>query len=167
MSAPFTISRLLNAPRQLVWEVYSQPEHLPNWFGPKGSTMPHSELNFRVGGSFLYSMKTGEGMELWGKWLFQEISAPEKMVLIQHFSDPQGGVTRNPWNPLWPLYTHSTTTLTEQGSNKTLLTLEWSAYQASPEEIAVFEAGYASMTEGWGGTIDGLESYLSLLTSNP
>ena len=164
MSAPFTISRLLNAPRPLVWQVYSQPEHLPHWFGPKGSTMPHSELDFRAGGSFLYSMKTGEGMVLWGKWLLLEIAEPEKIVLLQHFSDPQGGVTRNPWAPLWPLYTHSTTTLTEQG-DQTLLTLTWVAHEASAEEMALFDAGHASMTQGWSGNLDVLESYLSLLTA--
>jgi uncharacterized protein YndB with AHSA1/START domain len=162
--APFTLSRLLKAPRQLVWDVYSKPEHLVHWFGPKGSTMPHCELDFRPGGTFHYSMKTGEGMELWGKWLLRELVEPEKIVLVQHFSDPQGGVTRNPWAPTWPLYTFSTTTLTEQDGG-TLMTLVWEPYEANEEECALFAASHDSMTQGWSGNIDVLDDYLSLLQS--
>jgi uncharacterized protein YndB with AHSA1/START domain len=160
--APFTISRLLKAPRKLVWEVYSTAEHLQNWMGPKGSTMPHCTLDFWVGGVFHYSMKTGEGMELWGKWLLRELIEPEKIVLIQCFSDPQGGVTRNPWAPTWPLYTHSTTTLTEQDGG-TLMTLVWAPHEATDEESALFAASHDSMNQGWSGNIDVLEDYLSLL----
>lgn len=162
MSQPFTISRLLKAPRQLVWDVYTQPQHLPHWFGPKGSNMPHSTLDFREGGTFHYCMRTEAGMELWGQWLIRSIEAPRRIVVLQHFSDPQGGVTRNPWNPVWPLYTHATTTLVEQG-DQTLLTLEWSAYEASAEEAAQFDAAHDSMNQGWSGNLDVLESYLSLL----
>ena len=124
-----------------VWEVYSQPEHLSHWFGPKGSTVTHSQLDLRVGGSYHYAMTIEGGTALWGKWLFREITPPERMVLIQHFSDPQGKVTRNPWSPLWPLHTLSTTTLTEQG-DKTLLTLEWTAFEATPEELAAAPITY-------------------------
>ena len=159
---PFTISRLLKAPRALVWEVYSDPKHLQHWLGPKGSTVTRSELDFRVGGSYHYAMAVDGGMELWGKWLFRELHAPEKMVLVQCFSDPQGGVTRNPWAPTWPLYTHSTTMLTEQDGG-TLMTLVWEPYEATEEESALFAASHDSMNQGWSGNIDVLDDYLSLL----
>jgi uncharacterized protein YndB with AHSA1/START domain len=162
MSIPFRIQRLLKAPRQLVWDVYSQAEHLPHWLGPKGSSMPYCKLDFREGGTLHYSMKTAEGMELWGKWLLREIVAPERIVLIQCFSDPEGNVTRNPWAPTWPLYTHATTTLQAQGE-QTLLTIEWAAHEATAEEQALFDASHASMNQGWSGNLDVLESYLSLL----
>ena len=159
---PFVITRLLKAPRQLVWDVYSQPQHLPHWLGPKGSTMPHCELDFREGGTFHYSMKVEGGMELWGMWRIRQIQPPEKIVLVQHFSDPQRGATRNPWNAAWPLYTLATTTFTEQDGG-TLLTLQWEAYEANEEEQATFFAGHDSMRQGWGGNLDVLEDYLSLL----
>lgn len=163
MHQPFTISRLLKAPRALVWEVYSQAEHLANWLGPKGSTISHSALDFREGGSYLYSMKVGD-TDLWGKWLIREIKAPEKIVVIQHFSDPQGGTTRNPWNPEWPMRTLATTTLTEVDGG-TLLNIEWQPYEASAAEEDVFAAAHASMNDGWSGNLDVLEDYLSLLSS--
>ena len=163
MSTPFTISRRLKAPRQLVWDVYSQPQHLAHWLGPKGSTVTHSQMDFREGGSYHYAMRVEGGMELWGKWLLREISPPERLVLIQSFSDPEGGTTRNPWSPVWPMHTLSTTTLTDQGDHTTLLHLEWSAYEATAEEAAAFDAAHASMTQGWSGNLDVLEDYLSLL----
>ncbi|MDP3655039.1 MAG: SRPBCC domain-containing protein [Rhodoferax sp.] len=61
------------------------------------------------------------------------------------------------------MYTLSTTTFTEQGGNKTLLTLEWSAFEATAEEAAAFDAAHASMNQGWSGNLDALENYLSLL----
>ena len=161
MKTPFVISRLLKAPRQLVWEAYTRPEHLQHWFGPKGSTVTHSQMDWRDGGSYHYAMTTAEGQELWGKWQLRAIVPPEKLELIQHFSDPQGGVTRNPWTVLWPLYTLSTTTFTEEGSN-TRLTIEWAAYNATPEEEANFAASHAGMQQGWGGSLDVLADYLSL-----
>ena len=159
---PFTISRLLNAPRALVWEVYSQPTHLAHWLGPKGSTVTHSQMDFREGGTYHYAMTVEGGMVLWGKWLLREIQPPEKLVLVQCFSDPQGGVTRNPWTDAWPMYTLSTTTLTEQDGG-TLLSLEWAPYEATDAESDLFAASHASMNQGWSGNLDVLEDYLSLL----
>ena len=65
--------------------------------------------------------------------------------------------------PVWPLHTLSTTTLTEQGDNTTLLTLVWSAFEATAEETAAFDAAHASMNQGWSGNLDVLEDYLSVL----
>ena len=162
MHAPFTISRFLKAPRSLVWEVYSSPEHLQHWLGPKGSTVTHSALDFRVGGTYHYAMQIEGGPALWGKWQLREIVPPEKLVLIQCFSDPAGGTTRNPWAAGWPLYTHSTTTLSEQDGG-TLLSLVWAPHEATAEEEALFAASHASMTQGWSGNFDVLEDHLSLL----
>ncbi|MES2584848.1 MAG: SRPBCC domain-containing protein [Pseudomonadota bacterium] len=159
---PFTITRFLKAPRQLVWDVYSQPEHLSHWLGPKGSTVTHSQMDFRAGGTYHYAMRVEGGMELWGKWLLREITPPERLVLIQCFSDPQGGVTRNPWDANWPEQTLSTTTFTEQDGG-TLLSLVWEPYQATDAESALFFAGHASMNQGWSGNLDVLEDYLSVL----
>jgi uncharacterized protein YndB with AHSA1/START domain len=158
---PFVISRHLQAPRQLVWDVYTQAEHLLQWFGPKGVSMSHSAMDFRVGGTYHYSQALEGGGALWGLWTFREILAPEKIVLLQHFSDAQGGVARNPWNASWPLQTLSTTTFAEQDGG-TLLTIKWEPYEASEPEQATFLAGRSSMNPGWSSVLDRLEGYLSL-----
>ena len=159
---PFVISRYLKAQRPMVWDVYSQPEHLLHWFGPKGVCMSHSVMDFRVGGTFHYSQTMEGGGTLWGLWLFREIQAPEKIELMQHFSDEHGGVARNPWNASWPLRTLSTTTFNAQDGG-TLLTIQWEPYEASEAEQATFLAGHSSMNPGWSSVLDRLEEYLSLL----
>ena len=158
---PFVISRHLKAPRQLVWDVYTQAEHLLHWFGPKGVSMSHSAMDFRVGGTYHYSQALEGGGALWGLWTFREIQAPEKIVLLQHFSDAQGGIARNPWNASWPLQTLSTTTFAEQDGG-TLLAIQWEPYEASEPEQATFLAGHSSMNPGWSSVLDRLEEYLSL-----
>jgi uncharacterized protein YndB with AHSA1/START domain len=62
MSDMFSIDRFVDAPRALVFEVWSKAEHLARWFGPKGMEIPHCEVDFRVGGTFRVVMR-GHGME--------------------------------------------------------------------------------------------------------
>lgn len=158
---PFVISRHLKAQRQLVWDAYTQAEHLLHWFGPKGVSMSHSAMDFRVGGTFHYCQALEGGGTLWGLWQFREIQNPERIVLMQHFSDAHGGVARNPWNETWPLHTLSTTTFTEQNGG-TLLTIQWEPHEASEPEQATFLAGHSSMNPGWRSVLDRLEEYLTL-----
>ena len=156
----FVITRTFNAPRQLVWDAWTQVEHLQKWFGPTGSKITTAKMDFRPGGTFLYALTMPNGLEMWGKWTFQEIVVPERIVLIQCFSDKDGGITRHPMAPEWPKETHSATTFTAQG-NQTLITLRWSPYNATDSERAIFDASHASMNQGWGGTFAQLDAYLA------
>lgn len=166
MTTPFVISHLFNAPRDLLWEVYTQPQHLLHWLGPQGSSMPHSSMDFRDGGTFHYCMRMPNGAELWGKWLIQNITAPEKITLIQHFSNPEGQVTRHPMAPTWPIQTLATTTLQAQG-NQTLLTLEWSPHDSTAEQIQTFDTSHATMNMGWTQNFAILDHYLAHLQAQP
>ncbi len=89
---------------------------------------------------------------------------PEKIVLIQSFSDENGGVTRAPMNATWPLETLATTTLTEK-DGRTTLKLEWVPINATEEEIRTFEAAFEGMTMGWSGTMEQLTDYLHRYSS--
>lgn len=156
----FTMSRLLNASRELVWRAWTNEDQLKLWFGPTGCTIPTCKLDLRPGGIFHYCMKTPDGSEMWGKWTFREIDPPHRLVLINSFSDVDGGITRHPLSATWPLETLSTMTLTEQ-EGKTLLTLEWEPYNATAEEIATFDGARDGMKQGWNGTFMQLEAYLA------
>jgi len=158
----FIIDRTLNAPRNLVWQVWTSAEHLAKWFSPTGFTTTIHQLNLNPNGILHYSMTSPEGFTMWGKWIFREIQEPTKLVLIQHFSDEQGGLSRHPGSATWPAYTLSTMTLTEE-NGKTRLQLEWQPHDASPEEIATFMGAFDSMNQGWGGTFANLEHYLALM----
>jgi uncharacterized protein YndB with AHSA1/START domain len=163
-SSAFVISRRLKAPRARVWEVYTQTDHLQHWFAPKGVSMSHGRMDMRVGGTFHYSQVLPDGNALWGLWQFLDIQEPHKIVLLQHFSDPQGGVARNPWNAGWPLQTRSTTTFSEENGG-TVLHIEWAPINASPAEQAVFDQGHDSMQQGWSSVLDRLEEYLAELSA--
>ena len=156
----FVLSREFAAPRDLVWKAWTDPEHLQRWFGPKGTQLKVHTYDLRPGGGFLYSMKTPDGHEMWGKWTFREIVSPEKLVVITSFSDATGGVTRHPFSAAWPLETLSTTTFTER-NGKTTLSLRWIAYNATAEERQTFDGAHDSMTQGWGGTMEQLTAYLA------
>jgi len=157
---PFVISRTFEAPREPVWKAWTESERLKQWFGPKGCTMPVARLDFRVGGICHSCLRSPDGREMWGKFIYREITSPERLVYLQHFSNSGGGVTRHPLSSTWPLQMLTTVTLEEQNS-KTLVTLVWVPLQPTEEERQTFEAAHEGMTQGWGGSFDQLADYLA------
>src|SRR5688572_11005598 len=93
----FVISRLFDAPLDLVWKAHTEVERLQEWWGPKGFTMLSAKLDLRPGGMFHYGMRAPDGSEMWGKFVYREITAPKRIVFLESFSDAQGGATRHPW----------------------------------------------------------------------
>ena len=153
------ITREFNAPRELVFKMWTEAEHLAKWWGPKGFNIQVSKLDISPGGTFLYCM-AGEGFEMWGKFVYLEVTPPERMVFINSFSDKDGNITRAPFSATWPLEVMNTLTLTEQ-NGKTTLTIQGGPHNATEEEIETFRAGIPSMNQGFGGTFDQLEEYLA------
>lgn len=158
----FIISRTFDAPRDIVWRAWTDAEELKKWFGPKGCTLPYAKMDLRPCGIFHYAMRTPDGVEMWGKWIFREIDAPKKLVLVSSFSDAQGGITRHPLSDTWPLETLATTIFEETGG-KTTVTLRWSPVDANEMEVRTFDGAHESMRAGWGGTFEQLGDYLSRL----
>jgi len=159
--ADFVISRVLNAPRGLVWKCFTDPEHMKQWWGPKGFTVIASTMDLRPGGIYLYGMKTPDGSAMWGRMVYREIVPPEKIVFVNSFSDEKGGLTRHPMSPTWPIEMLSVFTFEEQPGGKTKFTVRWSPLNPTAEEQKTFDAGHASMTGGWSGTMEMLEAYLA------
>ena len=75
----FVISRVLDAPRGLVWKCFTDPEHMNQWWGPKGATVTVSKMELRPGGTFHYRMETADGAEIWGKMLYREITPRDRI----------------------------------------------------------------------------------------
>jgi uncharacterized protein YndB with AHSA1/START domain len=158
---PFIISRTYDAPRQLVFDCFTKPEHMRNWWGPKGVNIVKSSMDLRVGGTYHYGMQAGDAPVTWGRQVFREITPPSRIVLINSFSDEAGGLTRHPGAPDWPMEMLSTFTFEETAPGKTTLTIRWEPMDnATGAERATFLAGFASMTMGWTGTLDQLGGYL-------
>jgi uncharacterized protein YndB with AHSA1/START domain len=157
---PFVISRTFDAPRELVWKAWTERDRLMQWFGPKGFTMTRATLDLRPGGVFHYCLRTPEGKDMWGKFIYREIDPPERIVLVNSFSDEKGGLTRHPMSPTWPREMLTTTTLTEHGG-KTTLTIQWVPLNATEEERKTFDTSRDGMRQGWSGTFDQLAEYLA------
>jgi uncharacterized protein YndB with AHSA1/START domain len=159
-SRPFVIARAFDAPRERVWRAWTERARLMQWFGPKGFKMPAAKIDFRPGGMFHYCMEAPNGDEMWGKFDYREITAPERIVFVNSFSDEDGGLTRHPLSPDWPLEMLSTITFAEQ-DGRTTVTVRWVPLNATDAERKTFEAGRASMQQGWSGTMDQLTDYLA------
>jgi uncharacterized protein YndB with AHSA1/START domain len=160
MAGDFVISRVFDAPRELLWKCFTDPERMKNWWGPKGFTVIASKMDLRVGGTYHYGMKAPNGDPMWGKFVYREIVPNERLVFINSFSDEKGGVTRHPGHQKWPLQMLSTFTFEDTPGGKTKFTVHWQTYNATEEEQKTFDTMHDSMTQGWTGTMDQLEAYL-------
>ena len=156
----FVISRVFDAPRDLLWKCFTDPERMKHWWGPKGVKVVKAKMDLRPGGTYHYGMETPDGKVMWGKFVYREIVPPEKLVFINSFSDEAGGLTRHPMSASWPLEMLSVFTFEEQPGGKTKFTIRWSPHNAIAEEQQTFDAMHDSMTQGWSGTMAQLEAYL-------
>jgi uncharacterized protein YndB with AHSA1/START domain len=160
LAGEFVLSRLVDAPRERVWAAWTEPERMQRWFGPKGVETVSAKMELRPGGVYHYGMRTPDGKDMWGKWIFREISAPERLVFVSSFSDANQGVTRHPLSASWPLETLSTVLFQDLGG-KTLITLTWAPLNATEAERKTFDAGRDGMNQGWGGTFERLDAYMA------
>lgn len=136
------ITRLLDAPRALVFKVWTQPEHLVRWWGPKGFTLPSCKAEFRPGGAYRYVMRGPDGVDHRLVGTFHEIVAPERLVFTFAWEDEAG--TLGP-------ETLVTVTLEALGA-KTKLTL----HQAVFESVTARDSHNA----GWSEAMDRLAAYV-------
>lgn len=158
---PFVISREFNATRDLMWQVWTQPEHFGRWFGPKGVVVNLAKMDLRAGGMLHYSMKTADGKDLWGRAMYREVVPSSRLVWINSFSDPAGGITPHPFTPdPWPLQLLTEITFVES-AGRTTVTVNWLPYEASEVEWQTFDKNRESMKGGWGGTLDQLGAHLA------
>ena len=160
--APFITSRVFDASRDKVWKAWTEAERLKHWWGPKGFAVTQLKVDLRPGGTMHYCLRMPDGKEMWGKFVYREIKAPERLVFINSFSDAKGGVTRHPMSPNWPLEMLSTITFESAGPGKTKVTVHWVPVEGSSDvERKTFDEGRESMKMGWGGTMEQLAAYLS------
>lgn len=156
----FTFTRTLDAPRDLVWQMWTDAQHLAKWWGPKGFEWIEGKLDLRPGGMFHYGMKMPDGKIMWGRFVFHEIVPPERLTFANSFSDAQGGVTRAPFFDNWPLEVFNILTLVEE-NGKTLMTLRGAPVNANEGERERFRSMKPSMNQGWSGSIEQLEAHLA------
>jgi uncharacterized protein YndB with AHSA1/START domain len=156
----FTISRVFDAPRALVFKAWTEADQLAQWFCPKGCVVRVAKMDPRPGGMLLTQMRMPDGHEMWGKWAIREVTPPQRLVFVNSFSDKNGGITRHPLSPTWPLEMLTTVIFVQEGE-KTRINLTWVPINPTPEERKTFDAGFDSMNKGWGGTFEQLVACLA------
>lgn len=129
------ITRVFDAPPELVWKAWTEPEHFQRWWGPKDYTCPFCEMDFRVGGKYLNCMRSPEGQEYWSTGVYREIVPMERIVFTDCFADEQGNVvpaTHYGMSSDFPLEMLVSVTLEDQ-DGRTKMTLKHSGLPATPE----------------------------------
>lgn len=157
----FLISRNFNAPIDTVFNAWSDPVKLAEWLSPAGTTMEFFEADIRTGGKSFYRMGN-DSFTLYGRTCYIKVEAPHTLIYTQQFCDKEGNVSRHPMAPTWPetMLTHVNFTALDTG--RTLVTIRWEVTGlASEEEMQTFINGRSSMTQGWIGSLDKCEEYLS------
>ncbi|TAK72176.1 MAG: SRPBCC domain-containing protein, partial [Dehalococcoidia bacterium] len=84
------VRRAFDAPRDLVFQSWTQPERLMRWWAPAGCTTPACTVDLRPGGAFHFCMRMPDGLEIWGLGIYREIVAPERIVYTDTFAVAQG-----------------------------------------------------------------------------
>jgi uncharacterized protein YndB with AHSA1/START domain len=144
------ITRLFDAPRELVWKAWTDPNHLMRWWGPEGFTSPAATIDLRVGGKYHFAMRSPEGQDFWSTGYYREIVPNERLVCTDSFSNAQGDIvspTEHGMGADVPTEFLVTVTLEDVGG-KTRMTLTHIGLPAGEME--------AMTVQGWNGSFDKL-----------
>lgn len=162
-TSAYVITRVFHAPRDLVYQAWTQRDHLAKWFGPKGVSIAKCTLDLRVGGQFHFAFQMPDGGLMWNKWVFRDIVPSERLVFLVSFSNESGGITRAPFDPTWPAEMLSVVTFADHAGigRGTVVTVNWTAHNASEIEQQAFDNGHAMMGGGWSSTLDELAEFLA------
>ena len=141
------MTRVLDAPRTLVWEAHTNPEHLPHWMtGPEGWTMPVCEIDLSPGGTWHFVWRRPDGTEMEMRGVYREITPPERLVNTES------------WGADWP-ETLNTLVLTEENGKTTITsTILYPSKEARDAALAT------GMKDGASMSFDRLAEYLRTLT---
>jgi len=143
-----SLKRTFNAPIKLVWEAWTQPEHIANWWGPRGMKVNVVEHDFSVGGKWKYTMEMPDGNEFITEGVYSVIVELEKIFSSADFKPMTEGVEIQ--------------ALFEENGDQTNFTFnvvhETEEYCKQQEEMGFYN--------GWASVFDGLENYVSALNKN-
>lgn len=92
LSKDIIITRVFDAPRELIWKAWTEPERVMRWWGPKDYTSPSAKIDLRVGGTFLSCMRSPEGKDYWGTGTYKEVVEPERLAMTDSFADENGKI---------------------------------------------------------------------------
>jgi uncharacterized protein YndB with AHSA1/START domain len=144
--ATVTLTRVYDAPRDLVWRAWTDPKHMAQWFGPRGFTSSVPELDVRAGGALRIVMHGPDGNDYPMKGVFREVKPPQRLVFSNIAIDKDGN----------HLLEGETTVILEEQGGKTKLTLKTYAkglVPMAPQMLSGMEAGWSQSLDKLGETL--------------
>lgn len=157
----FVINRSFDAPIDVMFEMWTNPEHLSKWLAPTGFDMEFFRADIKSGGKTFYVMSNAAGLKMYGRAEYREVRKPDLLIYTQQFCDENENVSRHPMAPTWPETMLTTVQFIEEGPERTRVTITWEVVGAvTDEEMETFINGRSGMTIGWTGAFDKLDQYL-------
>jgi uncharacterized protein YndB with AHSA1/START domain len=151
----FQVSRVFDAPRELLWKVWTEKEHVAKWWGPKDFTCPICEMDARVGGAYRWVMRAPDGNEYPCAGFFREVVKPERLVMTMDLAghpeswfdmvNPGRDRSKKP-----ELDCVQTVTFEEEGEGKTRLTIR-TRFESKTIRNGMVKCG---MNEGWAQSLE-------------
>ena len=142
-----TLKRTLSAPIKLVWEAWTRPDHIAQWWGPKGMNTKVIAHDFRVGGEWKYTMQMPDGNEFISDGIYSEIVELERIFSSANFKPMTEGVEIQ--------------ALFEEAADKTHFTFNI----VHPTEEYCKQQEKMGIMNGWGSVFDRLETFVSSVSA--
>ena len=159
----YILDRVFDAPREMVWRAWTDPDLLSRWYGPGVETIIHQFI-LKPGGSWLNEMKWGDKSDR-SKMVFQEIVPQEKLIWHHSSTDANWNTITSPMMADWPRML-LTTVIFEDMGDKTNVRLSQLPVDATDAEIACFAATMAGMDKGWGSGYAVMDELFAELQAN-
>ena len=153
------IVRDFNAPKALVFDAFATAEAFAEWWGPIGMPITVLDFDFKQGGKVHYKME-GNGQTMWGIFNYHNIVKPDLLEFVSSFSDEGGNICKAPFPMEFPLEIFNQITL-EENNGITTLTLSGHPINATSEQEATYYSMTANMSQGFAGTFNQLEAYIT------
>ena len=148
------ITRIFDAPRELVFKAWTEPEQLMRWWGPTEFTSPVCKIDLRVGGKYLFCMRSPDGQDYYSTGVYLKIDPPNEIAFTDSFADAKGNVVSASHYGMgedFPLELQVRVTF-EEVDGKTKMTLRHAGFPPG-EHSELAEAG-------WNGSFDKLAASL-------
>lgn len=152
------IERIFDAPIEVIWQMWTQPEHFKNWYGPKGFSVPIAEMDVRVGGKRLICMESPDGtMKMWTAGEYTEIISNKRLVYTESMADENGNMVSPSAVGMHDEHPATTevTVLLEALDGRTKMTMTHAGVAANSPGATGWEQAFAKMADHIESVING------------
>ena len=153
------ITRLIGAPKEVVFRAWTDPERIKRWWGPEGYAAPIINIDLRAGGKYLYAMEDHSGKLYWSGGEFLDVAIPSRIALVDYFSDEKGHLcdpTDYGMDKHFPKESNVTVTF-EDEHGQTRLNIVYEMPRSAASREAILKSG---MVEGWNSSLNKLETVI-------